>query len=118
MPFCGSFLFGNGGAYAIDERKEEGEVDGARYLGSVFEVEGSELGDDSFDGFIWRQQPYLRLVCHDGINRPRCSRRIVEKRGEVIAFEVGGLARHEQQCAGEMVEMKASARQLYNDAVA
>lgn len=54
MSFSCCFLLGDGGAYAIDEGEEEGEVDGSRDLGSMLEVEGGEFGDDAFDGFIWR----------------------------------------------------------------
>jgi len=58
------FLFGDGGADAVEEGKEEGQVNGARDLGTVFEVEGSEFCNYGLDCAVWREELELRLACH------------------------------------------------------
>ena len=71
----GSLLLLDGMSYAVYEGEKEGDVDGARYPGSVLEIEGGELGNDSLDGVISHREHRLRLV------RRHYTRRSTEKAG-------------------------------------
>lgn len=64
LPRSSSFLFGYSIADAVEECEEEGKVDGSGDFGSVFEVERCKLGDDAFDGSVWREEAQLGLRCH------------------------------------------------------
>lgn len=43
LSYCSRLLLGDSRPDAVEERKEEREVDSSRDLGSVLEVEGSEI---------------------------------------------------------------------------
>lgn len=64
LSYGRSLLFCNCRSYAIEEGEEQRQVDGSRDLGSVFEVESREFGDDALDRSIWREQSDLGLRSH------------------------------------------------------